>query len=66
MTDGVCEIHVHLLAGDESQTLRVYDDLAASLELDAADAPAICRPLPARDTVRFVQAALPLFSDMAT
>ena len=65
MTDGACEIHVHLLAGDESQTVHVYDDLAASLELDAADAPAICRPLPARDTARFVQATLPLFSDIA-
>ncbi|MGI9512192.1 MAG: hypothetical protein ACR2OL_04755 [Anderseniella sp.] len=65
MTDGACEIHVHLLAGDESQTARVYDDLAASLELEAADAPSVCRPLPARDTSRFVQAPLPLFSDMA-
>ncbi len=65
MTDGASEIHVHLLAGDESQTVRVYDDLAAGLEFSEAEAPAICRPLPARDTSRLVQAALPLFSDMA-
>lgn len=65
MTDGACEVHVHLLAGDESQAVRVYDDLAACLELAAADAPAVCRPLPARDTSRLVQPALPLFSDMA-
>ncbi len=65
LTDNACEVHVHLLAGDENETLRVYDDLAATLELDTDNVPVVSHPLPANDSARFVQAALPLFSDIA-
>jgi len=63
--DSDYEIHVHLLAGDEEQTVRVYDDLAAALELEAHDVQDARRASPVPDDVRFTQATLPMFADMA-
>ena len=63
--DSDYEIHVHLLAGDESQTVRVYDDLAAALELEADDTPDTPRALPVADDVCYTQPSLPLFAEIA-
>jgi len=63
--DSDYEIHVHLLAGDEEQTVRVYDDLAAALELEAHDVQDTRRASPVPDDVRYTQATLPMFADMA-
>jgi len=65
MADSACEIHVHLLAGDDGETVRVYDDLATALELDTGSVPAAGHRLPANDGAHFVQASLPLFADIA-
>ena len=59
------EIHVHLLAGDENQAARVYEDLAAALELQAGDTPSTRRASPFPEDVSFTQPALPLFADIA-
>ena len=64
-SDSDYEIHVHLLAGDENQTVRVYDDLAAALELQAHDTPVTRRAAPVASDVSFTQPALPLFADIA-
>ena len=63
--DSDYEIHVHLLAGDENQTARVYDDLAAALELQTPDTPDTCRASPFPEDIGFTQTALPLFADIA-
>ncbi len=63
--DSDYEIHVHLLAGDEIQTVRVYDDLAAALELEAHDTPDTPRALPVADDVCYTQPSLPLFAEIA-
>jgi len=63
--DSRYEIHVHLLAGDENQTVRVYDDLAAALELEAHDAPDTRRASSVPSDISFAQPALPLFADIA-
>lgn len=59
------EIHVHLLAGDENQATRIYDDLAAALDLQAPDVPGTCRTSPFPGDVSFTQPLLPLFADIA-
>lgn len=70
--DSACrEIHVHLLAEDDSTTARVLDDLTAGLDLDLDVRPALQRPS-TRPAARQEagsgfgeQAALPLFAGLA-
>ena len=52
-----CEIHVHLLAGDEVQAACVFDDLAAALQLEAPEEQEVCRASPVANDVSFTQAA---------
>lgn len=63
--DGGCEIHVHLLAGDEIQTARVFDDLAAALELETHEEQEVFRASPVANQVSFTQPTLPLFAEIA-
>ncbi len=65
VNDSDYEIHVHLLAGDENRTARVYDDLAAALELEAHDTLDTHRASPVPDDVSFTQPTLPLFAEIA-
>ncbi len=63
--DSGCEIHVHLLAGDEIQTACVFDDLAAALELQTHNEHEASRPSPVVSDVSFAQPTLPLFAEIA-
>lgn len=59
-----CEIHVHLLAEDSSESTRIYDDLEAGLALDEnRDITEISTPR--RSSAGFTETALPLFAGLA-
>ena len=63
--DDGCEIHVHLLAKDEFQTARAFDDLAAGLDLQEPAEHEARNPVPGVKQASFTQASLPLFAEMA-
>ena len=68
--DAACrEVHVHLLAEDDSSTARVLDDLTAGLDLQVRTAPQrpAIRPAPAKpaDGGFAEQVTLPLFAGLA-
>jgi hypothetical protein len=60
-----CEVHVHLLAGNDKETARIYDDLEAGLGLDEnrdiTETATVNSPAPSS----FAEPALPLFANLA-
>jgi len=68
--DAACrEVHVHLLAEDDSATAKVLDDLRTGLGLNVPEVPsrqvAAALPSRTRDNGFAEQASLPLFAGLA-